>query len=182
MQDDDEVTLEDIRAAANEINSYFNELAAESARAAAILAVASLEDELERLLASKFPSGVSRTLWKQIAGPGLTPLGSFKARVDVCHAFGFFGPHTRSALMSIASVRNKFAHRTDVRTFDHEIIVEECRKLNQNSRHTIDCDTPNPALDVRQGFIRAVELYEEDLAEVRSYHPELSARKPDPLP
>jgi hypothetical protein len=180
MSDDGDLRNE-LQRATNEINSYYNELAGESPRAAAILAVASLEDELERLVASKFP-GVSRTLWKEIAGPGFTPLGSFKARVDICHAFGFFGPRTRSTLMSMATIRNKFAHQTDIRTFDHVVIVAECQKLNQNSEHTIECNTGHPATDIRQGFIRAVELYEESLAAVRAYHPELGGQPPPPLP
>lgn len=178
----DKSLKDEIRSAINDLNSYYNELAGESPRAAAILAVASLEDELERLLASKFPPDISSNLWKDIAGPGFTPLGSFKARVDICHAFGFFGPHTRSALMSIASIRNKFAHRTDVRDFDQPLIVEECQRFNQNSEYTIECKTANPSIDIRQGFIRAVELYEERLAAIRSFHPELQDRPPAPLP
>jgi len=88
---DEEFSLEDLRKAAEEVNAYFGELEGESPRAAAVLAVASLENELGHLIRSKF-TRITPKLWKEMAGPGFTPQGSFKARNLACHAFRFYGP------------------------------------------------------------------------------------------
>ena len=82
MSDEDEILMAEIRRIAAEQKAFYEELKGENARAAVILAVSSLEDELERVLRSMFPDDLSDKLWKEIAGPGLKPFGSLKARAD----------------------------------------------------------------------------------------------------
>ena len=90
MPDDtyDEELSNDLRQAVAEVTAYYQELDGESPRAAAVLAVSSLHDELEKLVRTKFPKASHKT-WERIAGPGFTPLGSFKALNCIANAFDF---------------------------------------------------------------------------------------------
>lgn len=174
---------EDLLKAVAQINAYYEELEGESPRAAAILAVASLEDELEKLiLFKKFPKTIQPSVWKKIAGAGPTPLGSLKAKTDFGLAFDFYGRKTSSIINTIATVRNKFAHETDVRDFDHPRVLEECIKLAPNPISPFVCTLNTQPKDIRLGFLMLVEKVEKRLAEVREYLPELGDQRPDPLP
>jgi hypothetical protein len=181
MSEDDDL-LEDVLKAVVENNAYYEELEGESPRAAAILAVASLEDELGRLIRSKFPPALTDKAWKDIAGPGFTPLGSYKARNQVACAFGFYGSQTKATLETISSVRNKFAHRRDVRNFSHPIVLALCNKLSSNPISPFVCTENTHADEVRRGFISLVELLEGRLEKIRQHLPELDGPRSDPLP
>ncbi len=172
MSGDDELIdddlVEDLGKAYEEISAYFDELEGESARAAAVLAVAALEDQLELLIHSKFP-GASQKVWKQIAGPGLTPLGSFKTRNLVAHAFGFYGPQTRATLETLAAIRNKFAHETSVRQFDHELVVREFQKLANNPFSPFAWPVEMTTQQMRETFLEIAYRLEQALLDARKF-------------
>jgi hypothetical protein len=171
-----------LRKEAAEQKAFYDELAGESPRAAVILAVASLEDELERLIRSKFPGETSRTLWKKIAGPGFTPLGSLSAKADIAQAFGFYGPKTRSIIQDIAVVRNKFAHNSAVRHFDHPSVFKSCKKLDRNPIFPDGTVSDiSPPEHVRWVYVHTVQILEERMEAIRMYIPELGDPEPDPL-
>jgi hypothetical protein len=157
-------------------------VAQESLRAAAILAVSSLEGELEKLILMKFPRDISHQTWKTIAGAGPTPLGSFKAKNEFAHAFGFYGARTKNILEAVSSVRNKFAHTTDARSFDHPKILPKCVGLATNEIAPFHCDTATPVQEIRVSFLKLVEILENRLEEIRGYLPELGDQPPVPLP
>jgi len=127
---------------AAELEAYYAELNGESPRAAAILAMASIEDELERLIRRKFPHEISNKLWKRICGPGLTPFGTFKAKADVAQAFGYYGPKTRKLLETLAAIRNKFAHSSKPRSFLDDDILSKCREIEFLDLPRIVVDKP----------------------------------------
>ena len=163
---------DDLRQAWDDIQAYYDELNGESSRAAVILAVASLEDELERLILKKFPSDLSPKVWKRVCGPGHSPLGSFKAKSDFAQAFGYFGKETRNLLENISVVRNKFAHASLPRYFTDDDILEACSKI-----------FPVPALEgphkpkdkeVRWQYIAAVRTTHEQLEQLAQHISELS--------
>ena len=172
---------EELERVFDEVTAYFDELEGESPRAAAILAVAGLEDELEALLRSKFPETTSNANWKRIAGPGPTPFGTIKAKTEVAEAFGCYGPKTRKTIERIATVRNKFAHRTNIRDFDHPDVLKLCKELADNPVYPHAYIENPPAKDVRYNFINTVKDLTDRLAEIRSYFPELDAKPPRPL-
>lgn len=182
MSDNDDSISEQIRSAATELKEFYDELRGESPRAAAILAVASLEDEIERLVRSRFPEETSNRLWNKIAGPGFTPLGSLKAKADMAQAFGFFGPKTRSTIEGISAIRNKFAHKPGVRNFDHPLVLSQCKKLADNPFFPAAIADNSPATHVRWFYIHTVQILEERLAAIRERVPELDGSSPDPLP
>lgn len=164
-----------------EVVAYFDELDGESPRAAAILAVAALEDELDALLRSKFPPSTSNTRWKLIAGPE-KPFGSLEAKRNVAEVFGFFGPKTNAAIKCIATVRNKFAHRTNVRDFDHPQVLEQCRELSDNPVFPYTLISSPEASDIRWHYINTVKELTDRLCEIRYYVSELDENAPEPLP
>lgn len=57
------------------------------------------------------------------------PLSTFTARVDVAFALGIIGKGALSALKKIASIRNLFAHRLDISSFDHPDVITLTEKL-----------------------------------------------------
>jgi hypothetical protein len=182
MTKEDSEIREALRIAFDEITAYYDELNGESPRAAAILAVSALEDELDAIIRSQFPRSTSNTKWKLVAGPGPTPFGTTKAKTDVAHVFGFFGSETRTTIQLSARVRNKFAHRTNIRDFSHPDVLCLCRKLADNPvlKYSL-IDNPSPE-DVRWNFINLVKELTERLAGTREYIPELDDTPPKPLP
>jgi len=150
----------------DEVWAYFKELEGESPRAAAVLAVASIEHQLGRLIRGKFPK-ISDKLWKEIAGPGFTPLGSFKARITMAHAFGFYGPTTRQTLETVAVIRNKFAHQTEVRDFDHQLVVREMKALQENPFAPFTWNSSMSAQEMRETFIAVCRQLEKSILEVQ---------------
>jgi len=151
----------------DELTAYYDELEGESPRAAAILAVASMEDELDLLLRSKFPDTTSNTAWKSISGSGPKPFGSLKAKTDVAKVFGFFGAKTQTMIERIATVRNKFAHRTHIREFDHPDVLAVCRELSANPVFPhVYPDNPR-AQDIRRNYIDTVKALTARLTEIR---------------
>ena len=176
------IDREELLKAVEEINAYYAELEGESPRAAAILSVSSLEDELESLLLKQFSRTITPKAWKDIAGPGPTPLGSFKAKNDFGFAFGFYGKKTKSVLHHISAVRNRFAHDTSARDFNSPRIFEECCALAENAISPFVCVSTTSTYEIRLGFISLVEELEKRLAEIRAYIPEIDTHTPVPLP
>ena len=170
------------KEAYKEITAYYDELEGQSSRAAAILAFAALEDALEELLRSRFPPDLSNKKWKRVAGPGPTPFGTFKAKVYVAEAFGFFGPKTRNALELIAQVRNKFAHKRRARDFDHPDVLRACRELADNPVFAYALIDEPPAVDVRWNYMETVKDLTEKLIELRQYFPDIQADGIELLP
>ena len=165
-------TKDEIQRYVEDAKAYFDELHGESARAAAILAVASLDDVLEELLLTRFPQPLDKKLKKKVFGPGLKPFGTYTAKADVAEAFGFYGPETRKLLEQLGRVRNKFAHSTKKRSFVDPDILQICEEIGRTKFPNMHgSDQPNER-DVRYLFIKSAqtlhELLEEALYENQS--------------
>ncbi|MBY5366653.1 hypothetical protein HFO91_01560 [Rhizobium leguminosarum] len=57
------------------------------------------------------------------------PLNTFTARVDIAFALGIVGSGARKALKLIAEIRNKFAHKLEIHSFDHPDVTKLIDKL-----------------------------------------------------
>lgn len=178
MPNDDDL-IDDLREAVKSINAYYEELEGESPRAAAILAVASLEDELERLIRTKFPKNITRQVWKKIAGP-TAALGSYNAKIHLSRAFGFYGHETLSTLETISTIRNKFAHRKEVRSFDHPLIREQASKLSKNPFSAFSYSENSKGDEIRYDVLNTIETIEKSLSNYRGQL--LMHEEPAPLP
>jgi DNA-binding MltR family transcriptional regulator len=58
------------------------------------------------------------------------PLGSNGARYQLAYCLGLIGKEERDDLETIAAIRNAFAHRYDIRSFEHERTKEYLSKLH----------------------------------------------------
>lgn len=139
-----------------EFTAFYEELNGESARAAAILVVAKIEDELITIIKRYFPPDVDEKVLNRIFGPG-RPISDLKNKTNLLEAFGAFGPRTRVMIERLGSIRNKFAHQTDVRTFKHDEVIRHCRLLGDNPVYRFEILDSASEKDVRWNFITAAK-------------------------
>ena len=163
----DQELLADIKRAIDQVNAYHEELDGESPRAAAILAVANLEDELERLLLVRF-TGVTKDVWQTLAGAQQAPLGSLYAKNTLARAFGFYGGKTWGVVDTLGAIRNKFAHEISVRHFNHELVIREFKKLANNPFQPFVWKDTMTGDEIRKIFLEIMLALEKDLLSVRS--------------
>lgn len=57
-------------------------------------------------------------------------LSSFSSRIDAAHALGLITVDAWSRLVTIARIRNAFAHRIDTNSLDQDSIRKECIDLH----------------------------------------------------
>lgn len=165
---------ESLQDAYEYITAHYDELRGESARAATILAVTSLEDEMKMLVLKRFPGEISEAAIDGLFGVD-RPLNTYSAKNAVCFAFGFYGEKTKSLISKIAYVRNVFAHEKDARSFAHPEVFKCCKKLCSNEVFSFPCDEKSQPEDIRRNFIHLVSSMERLLAARREHIAELDA-------
>jgi len=165
---------ESLSKAYDEMMAFYEELNGGSARGAAILAVASLDAELEEFIIQKcFPSDLPEARRRQAFDNG--PLQSFWAKIQIGQALGLYGDETRKAMGWMGEVRNRFAHRSKI-SFHDEYIMERCEKLGFKKA------VPNPSdADIRSFFIHRVRDLHALIEWHRRYFPALDLQVPPPL-
>lgn len=181
MTDDDDIRAI-IRQALAEGGAYYRELEGESPRAAAVLVVANLENMLTVIVRSRFPETVRDSVWKRLSGSGPTPLSSLKVKADFIEACGFIGSKTNKAIERIGTIRNRFAHRHDIRDFGHTEIRHLCAQLGDNPvfpYKLLETATPN---DVRWHYIETVKEIHERLEAILQRAPRCPEPIQNPLP
>ncbi len=150
---DDELDIY-MRETYEDLTAFYDELEGESARAAAILAVAQIDHELTEIIKRYFPADVDKKVWIQLFGPG-APNGNLKNKCLMAEALGAFGPQTRKTIEKMGEIRNKFAHETDVRMFTHPKVLSKCKALGDNP---VLLDTASES-DVRRHFITTAKAF-----------------------
>jgi len=104
----------------------FKEIDNQTDRAAALIAVAYLEERLYTAL-------LARLIRNKEAEEGLfgrsRPLGSFSSRIDLGALIGVYEPSTRKKLHTIREIRNEFAHQSKPRNFEDQRIRALCRNI-----------------------------------------------------
>lgn len=125
----------------HEHDAILQEIIAQPDRAAAIVAFAWLDDRLKGAIAGHFYNrthkgeNIQNQLFK-----GSGPLATFSARTKLAFLLGLFGPQTYDDLRRLATIRNEFAHKRLVRTFDTQRIKSLCGALTTT--------TPGPPLPI----------------------------------
>ena len=122
---------DDIEARNKEIAAFYTELDGESARAAAILIVVQIDEELTKIIARYFPADVDKKVWKQLFGSN-GPIGNLKNKCLMAQALGAFGQETKKTIEKMGEIRNKFAHVSNVRSFKHPEVLKLCIDLKDN--------------------------------------------------
>jgi hypothetical protein len=98
----------------DEVSAWFAEFQRDSDRAAAVLAVAFLDTQLEQILRA-FSADETEVL--ELLKPD-QPLGSFGARRKLCLSLGLISPDEASELRILGKIRNAFAHEPHGLSFD----------------------------------------------------------------
>ena len=106
--------------------AFRGSLEGETDRGCALMAAAYLSDQLERVLRAVFVDD-SRRVDRLFVATG--PLGSFSARIDLCHAIGFLPDRARRDLHLIRKIRNRFGHTANPLCFDDQSIANQCMDL-----------------------------------------------------
>lgn len=134
------------------IAAWAGDLEEESDRAAPILAVAMLEELLDRLIRTRIRGG-RRLSDKLLEGQGA--LATFSARIDGVYAFGLISADERNDLHLIRRVRNRFAHEPESLTFRDQEIVEWSRSLECGELFADFMGFTHPS-EPRRRFLNAV--------------------------
>jgi mannitol repressor len=106
-------------------NKMVDQFRAESDRAAAILAVSFLDNNLRRMLLAYMvdhPRG--RDFFESDR-----PLATFSSRITLAFGLGLLSPDTFSDLNLIRKIRNHFAHSEEAATFDSSPSRDWCAEL-----------------------------------------------------
>ena len=120
-----ETPRETVSRVYEEFEKYWNSLEDETPRGAAILAMCRLElilDKAFRILAPDIKFQIKTT----------------EVRLYVGIVAGLYDKKVFDGLKIINKIRNKFAHRADVKDFDHEDVSSRC----ENLKNCIPCKIP----------------------------------------
>lgn len=113
-----------------DIAVVFQEIHGDSDRAAAITAAAFFDEEIlvSAIAAHLIKLGVRKKdkLFDSTKGP----LSSFYARALMGHALGLYGPITLADLDKVRKIRNEFAHRPGISSFEHPDVAAKCIALH----------------------------------------------------
>ncbi len=107
-----------------------------SERGAALSAVAAIDRTLEELLLARF---IRNKFSESQLFRANFPLGSVAAKAHVAFMLGLITKDIRSDLLTITSIRNRFAHAEEAESFRDEGIRQEITKLKTfNAKEAID--------------------------------------------
>lgn len=101
----------------------------------AILGVALVEYELERLLRTRFDRDDNET-WEMLTGEN-GPLADFSAKIKVGYALRLYDHEILHSLEAIRRIRNAFAHTKRLLDFDDAAVREVFSKLELPSERSI---------------------------------------------
>ena len=118
------------------------EFAGESDRAAALVAAALLDENLESLLKAYLIDDAREA--EVLLGTSLQSLG---ARVRAAYLLGLISRDEMGDLRQIKEIRNHFAHHLHV-SFQDSYVARACKRLRLVRRVVVDMES----IDYRQGF------------------------------
>lgn len=109
--------LQDVVAAHHEIENAMP-------RASAVTACAMIDDRIEHAISMRLrgDQGAQR---KFFGFSGMTA----EQKVILGYLLGIYGPETKDNLRALSRIRNKFAHRMDIRDFTHPDLAELIKSL-----------------------------------------------------
>lgn len=104
-------------------------------RTIAILGCAYMEGCLQEAITANLPGSNAELRKKLFTGTG--PLSTVAARIDLAKAMGILGANTHHNCVSIARIRNRFAHNYKIHSFDNPEVaklVDELRSVKFGDR------------------------------------------------
>lgn len=105
-------------------------------RTVAIVCVAHIEDALADLLRANLP-GLTDDLDSTVFAPEAGgPLATFGYKVAIAQALDFITIDFATELRGMAKIRNQFAHKLSVDSFDHDAVSGMVHKLTSLRNHS----------------------------------------------
>jgi len=132
------------RQAEHDWRRLTKEFSNESDRAAALVAAALLDENLESLLRAFMVSDHDDV--ERLLGTSLQSLG---ARLRACYCLGLISQDEAADLRIVKEVRNHFAHNLHV-SFDDPTVVRSCRRLRMIHRVLPEGVEPSPRRALEQ--------------------------------
>lgn len=120
--------LEPDEAAQAEFDAVIREIFGASPRAGAIVAAAQIEDMLKQAIIARLRP-LDDEVVKSLFDGQAAPMSAFYGKIHVGHALKLYGTGVRDDLLHVKDIRNAFAHRMNVRSFNHQNITTICSKL-----------------------------------------------------
>jgi len=74
-------------------------------------------------------------------------LGRFHAKIQIGYALNLYNKADHDELMSVKTIRNRFAHHLRTKSFNETVIVKECTKLLHHRQYEWFCETLPPRPD-----------------------------------
>jgi hypothetical protein len=121
----DEIHLDVYLANYREYEPFRVVVREETDRAAAILGAAYLDSLLEQLLRDYF---IQDAVVEELLGTD-RPLCNFSARIDASFALGLVSTAVHRDLHFVRKIRNKFAHKIEVHTFEESPFRDLCAEF-----------------------------------------------------
>jgi hypothetical protein len=110
------------------LSDLFTELEAGDERTAAIVAGSVVENALAVAIQSRLRA-LDPAEQKELFEYENSALGTFHAKIQIGYALGLYSHRVRDDLKRLKRIRNTFAHRIFVKSFDHEDVSDDCDEL-----------------------------------------------------
>lgn len=129
-------TIKTIKFDCDEIRLFLLSLKSESDRALAIVSLAYIDDKMQELMSSAFVKDSPVALGKLFDGFG--PLANFASRLRIAAALGWISKETYAALESLRKIRNEFAHRPFISSYDDPEIARLVDSMDPQEKALAD--------------------------------------------
>ncbi len=115
-----------------------HELERMSDRAGAIVGAALLEHHVEAILKQEVNGGDEEAFKEFFTGSGV--LAAFGARIKLLYLLGLLTKQAWKDLDNIAKIRNEFAHKLSVNTFNDDAVINRCLNLKMVEQFVMEPD------------------------------------------
>jgi len=135
-----------------------DEIEGEGDRAAAILVVTHIEDDLALTLRSRLRRDLTPAEEAALFY-GDAPLATLSAKIKMAYALGAYGPKTRDDLNIFREIRNAFAHSRRTLEFEMPVVVTVLERLHVLKEFPLKEEYRETAtITWRQKFVSAVYM------------------------
>ena len=121
-----EIPAEFVERQERDAKAFRNALSSESDRGCGLFAAAFLDSSLSDLL---YVSLVANKKIETDLFEGTAPLATFSSRIKMAYYLGLISEPCRRDLDIIRAIRNDFAHKLDVNSFEVQAVQDRCKTL-----------------------------------------------------
>ena len=113
----------------DDLEDYLEIFQDETDRACAVLGAAHLDYLLAKAIEVHLPRGSEMA--DQLLFNPEAPIGTFSSRINMAFALDIISQETRAYLHTIRRIRNDFAHKMEIHSFDEDQrIIHQCNSLH----------------------------------------------------